>query len=91
MATNKPAKKRKAPARRPRNAMPAFIRRALAARDVSDAYRARPPYQRNDYVGWITRAKRESTRDKRLQQMLSELETGNVYMNMTWDPTRTRS
>jgi uncharacterized protein YdeI (YjbR/CyaY-like superfamily) len=90
MATKKPVKKRKAPSRRPRNAMPAFIRRALAARGVSDAYRARPPYQRNDYVGWITRAKRESTRDKRLQQMLTELETGSLYMNMKWDPTRTR-
>ncbi|HSG43712.1 MAG TPA: YdeI/OmpD-associated family protein [Anaerolineales bacterium] len=29
---------------------------------MTDAYNARPPYQRNDYIGWITRAKREETK-----------------------------
>ncbi len=49
-----------------------------------DAYRSRPPYQQNDYIGWITRAKREATRQKRLNQMLDELERGGVYMRMKW-------
>ncbi len=48
------------------------------------AYQARPPYQRNDYVGWITRAKRDDTRSRRLEQMLTELEAGNRYMKMRW-------
>ena len=50
-----------------------------------DAYRARPPYQQNDYLGWIIGAKREDTRAKRLRQMLDELDKGGVYMNMAWN------
>ena len=69
---------------RPRYPMPAFIREALENRGVMDVYRARPPYQQNDYIGWITRAKRPETQEKRLNQMLDELEKGNVYMKMDW-------
>ena len=50
--------------------MPGYIREALEARRLRDAYDARPPYQRNDYIGWITRAKRPETQQKRLDQML---------------------
>ena len=49
-----------------------------------DAYLSRPPYQQNDYIGWITRAKLEATRQKGLKQMLDELEGGKIYMNMIW-------
>ena len=69
---------------RPRHEMPDFFRDALNARGLMDAYLARPPYQRNDYIGWITRAKLEATRQKRLNQMLDELEHSGVYMNMKW-------
>jgi uncharacterized protein YdeI (YjbR/CyaY-like superfamily) len=64
--------------------MPDFVRAALTARGLMDQYRARPPYQRNDYIGWIARAKTEITRLKRLNQMLDELERGGVYMKMKW-------
>ena len=47
-----------------------------------DAYKERPAYQQNDYVSWITRGKKLETKDKRLQQMLYELERGGVYMKM---------
>lgn len=70
---------------RPRYSMPDFMRDALASRGLMDAYNARPPYQRNDYIGWILRAKLESTRQKRLNQMLEELEKGGVYMKMKWN------
>ena len=69
---------------RPRYEMPDYIRQALSARGVMDAYRARPLYQQNDYIGWITRAKLEATKQKRLNQMLDELEHGGVYMKMKW-------
>ena len=69
---------------RPRYPMPSTIRDALEARGLRDAYDARPPYQRNDYIGWITRAKRPETQQKRLDQMLDELEKGDVYMKMAW-------
>lgn len=64
--------------------MPEFIQTALTAHGLMEAYRARPPYQQNDYIGWITRAKLEVTRQKRLAQMLGELEKGGVYMKMKW-------
>ncbi|MBI5840538.1 MAG: YdeI/OmpD-associated family protein [Chloroflexi bacterium] len=60
--------------------MPDFIRDALNARGVMDAYQSRPLYQQNDYIGWITRAKTEATRQKRINQMLDELEHGGVYI-----------
>jgi uncharacterized protein YdeI (YjbR/CyaY-like superfamily) len=50
-----------------------------------DAYNARPPYQRNDYIGWLTRAKLEATRQKRLEQMLDELAAGDSYMGMNYN------
>ncbi len=66
--------------------MPDFVRRALEDRNLLDAYEARPWYQRNDYLGWIIRAKRDETVNRRLQQMLDELEAGNRYMNMAYKP-----
>jgi uncharacterized protein YdeI (YjbR/CyaY-like superfamily) len=69
--------------------MPDFIREALESRGVMEAYRARPPYQQNDYIGWITRAKRVETQEKRLNQMLEELEHGGIYMNMEWTKSHT--
>jgi uncharacterized protein YdeI (YjbR/CyaY-like superfamily) len=67
--------------------MPADIREALEARGVIGAYLDWPAYQQNDYVGWITRAKRPETRAKRLAQMLDELARGGVYMNMVHNPS----
>jgi uncharacterized protein YdeI (YjbR/CyaY-like superfamily) len=69
--------------------MPDYMREALEARGLMEAYNARPPYQRNDYIGWITRAKRPETQEKRLNQMLDELEKGDVYMKMEWKKSRT--
>ncbi len=70
--------------KRERYPMPDFIREALVARNLTAAYDARPPYQRNDYIGWITRAKLPETQQKRLEQMLDELEKGNAYMKMAY-------
>jgi uncharacterized protein YdeI (YjbR/CyaY-like superfamily) len=74
------------PLARTRYEMPAYIREALKSRGLLDSYRARPDYQQNDYLGWIGRAKRPETKEKRLNQMLDELERGGVYMNMKWQP-----
>jgi uncharacterized protein YdeI (YjbR/CyaY-like superfamily) len=72
---------------RPRHPMPPDVERALTDRGVMAAYRDRPDYQRNDYIGWIARAKRPQTRLKRINQMLDELERGGVYMYMAHNPT----
>lgn len=64
--------------------MPGFVRKALEERRLMSAYKMRPPYQRNDYLGWINRAKLDATKAKRLAQMLDEVERGDVYMKMKW-------
>ena len=55
---------------RPRYEMPDFFREALISHNLMDAYLTRPPYQQNDYIGLITRDKLETTKQKRLNQML---------------------
>ncbi|OHD55845.1 MAG: hypothetical protein A2Y33_14535 [Spirochaetes bacterium GWF1_51_8] len=73
------------PARpRERYPMPDYFREALENAGLTEKYDARPPYQRNDYIGWIERAVRPATRAKRLAQMLDELRIGDKYMNMPY-------
>ena len=69
---------------RPIQPMPEDIARRLDAAHLRGAYEARPPYQRNDYLGWIAGAKRPETRDKRIAQMLEELAAGDRYRKMAW-------
>jgi len=73
---------------RPIHEMPGFVKAALEDVGLWAVYRSRPAYQQNDYVGWITRAKRPDTRQKRLDQMLDELRRGDVYMKMPYSPRR---
>ncbi len=70
------------------NPMPPEVEVALEKAGLLEVYGARPPYQRNDYLGWIDRAKRPETKARRLQQMLDELEQGDVYMKMAWRARR---
>lgn len=67
--------------------MPDFIRQALEEGGVMQDYESRPAYQQNDYIGWILRAKRQETREKRVLQMVRELAKGGVYMNMSHTPS----
>ena len=69
---------------RPRHPMPDFVREALEVRGLMAAYRERPANQQNDYIHWITTAKLRETREKRLNQMLDELEKCGAYMNMRY-------
>lgn len=64
--------------------MPPEVERALEEAGLMELYQDRPPYQRNDYLGWIDGAKKPETKARRLQQMLDELEQGEVYMKMLW-------
>ena len=81
----RPGMPKRAPAaRRERHKMPDFVLDALKRSKLFDAYEARPPYQRNDYVGWITSAKQEATQQRRLEQMLDELRSGDRYMKMPY-------
>ncbi len=71
---------------RPILPMPPDVRDALEEAGLMDEYLDRPAYQRNDYLAWIDRAKRDDTKQRRLTQMLDELRQGDVYMKMEWRP-----
>lgn len=66
--------------------VPNRIRKALVDNSLLDAYKERPPYQQNDYIGWITHAKLEATKQKRILEMLGELKNGDCYRKMVWKP-----
>lgn len=68
--------------------MPDFILEALNNSALIEAYNNRPPYQQNDYIGWIMNTKLKVTKEKRLNQMLSELKTGGIYMKMKHNPSK---
>lgn len=70
--------------KRPLHPVPVFVLEALENRKLWNAYSERPPYQQNDYIGWINRAKLLATKKKRLDQMPDELELGGVYMKMKY-------
>jgi uncharacterized protein YdeI (YjbR/CyaY-like superfamily) len=73
--------------KRAKHPMPDFVKKALNERGLMKAYKERPAYQQNDYLGWINEAKQQQTKEKRLGQMLDELETGGIYMNMPHSPS----
>lgn len=50
---------------RAKHIMPAFVKEALNQHNLVAAYKERPAYQQNDYLGWISRAKRPETQKKR--------------------------
>ena len=79
---------KKSKLKRERYEIPEFILSALESQSLMEAYRGRPDYQQNDYIGWITRAKLEVTQQKRLEQMLDELRLGGIYMKMAHPPSR---
>ena len=62
--------------------MPTFVKEALETNDLVKDFENRPAYQQNDYIGWINRAKRDETKQKRVNLMLDELRKGGVYMKM---------
>ena len=85
MATQSPSPEN---LKRPLQPMPDEVARLLAERGLERAYAVRPAYQRNDYLGWIARARRPDTRRKRIDQMLDELKRGDAYMRMAYDGPR---
>ncbi len=68
--------------------MPEYVMQALRRRGLVNDYKNRPEYQKNDYLSWISRAKQVETKEKRLNQMLDELEAGGIYMNMKHNASR---
>jgi uncharacterized protein YdeI (YjbR/CyaY-like superfamily) len=66
--------------------MPGNVRGALAKRKLTEAFEARPDYQRNDYLKWISSANGPTTKQQRIDQMLDELEKGGLFKGEPWTP-----
>jgi hypothetical protein len=56
----------------------------LKKEGLYDIFLKRPFYQQSGWIRWIDSAKQEVTKQKRANQMLDELRTGNTYMKMPW-------
>jgi hypothetical protein len=69
-----------------RQPMPGNVRAALEKRKLMDAYLARPDYQKDDYLKWIALTAGPAAKQKRLDQMLDELEKGDVFKGEPWTP-----
>jgi len=72
--------------RRPHYAMPGFVRAALTKKPPHGEVPRAPALPAQRYLWWITSAKREETKQKRLDQMLAELAAGDAYMKMPYRP-----
>lgn len=68
--------------------LPGNVRAALEKRKLMEAYLARPAYQKDDYLKWIALAAGPAAKQKRLDQMLDELEQGNVFKGEPWSPPK---
>lgn len=73
--------------KRPKHPIPNFVNQTLEEHGLIAEYNARPAHQRNDYIGWINNAKLQKTKEKRVNQMVAELEKGGVYMKMSHPPS----
>lgn len=70
----------------PKTPMPGNVRTALEKRKLMDAYLARPEYQRIEYLKAIAKAYGAAAKDKLLDQMLGDLENGQLYRGEAWAP-----
>ena len=66
--------------------MPGNVRTALEKRNLMEAYLARPEYQKSEYLKWIAVAAGPTAKQKRLDQMLDELEKGTLFKGEPWTP-----
>ncbi len=68
--------------------MPAIFAEALRnAPKAKQTFEAFPPSCRREYLAWITEAKRDETRARRVQQAVAQLEEGKRY-NWQYDTKR---
>jgi hypothetical protein len=66
--------------------MPGNVRTALVKRKLMDAYLARPEYQRDGYLKWIALGAGPTEKQKRLDQMLDEVEKGDAFKGEPYTP-----
>lgn len=74
-----------------KHAMPGFVRSALTKHDLMDAFRARPDYQQNEYLGWLGKAVTDAEKKKRAAQLVDELTKGDAFLGKPWAPPPPRA
>ena len=80
----KPASvKRPAPRHQTEDPIPDFIAREIALHPVAQEFWNQiPPSHRRNYIRWITEAKQEETRRRRLEETIAKLEARQKQVNM---------
>jgi uncharacterized protein YdeI (YjbR/CyaY-like superfamily) len=68
--------------------MPGNIKAALQKRKLLEAFDARPAYQRDEYLKWVALAAGPAAKQKRLDQMLDELEKGGLFKGEPYTPPK---
>lgn len=63
----------KSPKPRPKLVIPSYVKDAFMTNDVWENFCSLAPTYRNHYIGWITAAKREETRKRRLEEAVELL------------------
>ena len=66
--------------------MPGSVSSALAKKNLMEAFRARPDYQQNGYLKWISDGAGPAAKQRRLDQMLDELQKGGLFKGESWTP-----
>jgi hypothetical protein len=66
--------------------MPGNERGALANRKHTDTNDDRPHEKQQEYLKWIAAAAGPTEKQKRLDQMLEEIEKGGVFKGEPWTP-----
>lgn len=56
--------------------LPKEIEKALSANELGEIWNKLTPIQRNEFICWVTMAKKEETQQKRLGIMIENLQEG---------------
>jgi uncharacterized protein YdeI (YjbR/CyaY-like superfamily) len=56
--------------------LPDFIKNTILEKNIHETWESLTPIQRNEYICWVTMAKQEATKEKRLRIMVENLSGG---------------
>lgn len=56
--------------------LPDFIKKEILAKKIHETWESLTPIQRNEYICWVTMAKQDATKEKRLRIMIENLSDG---------------
>ena len=69
---------------RPHLPLPADVRHALVGHGVLGAFKERSPYQQDDHIARVNRARVVESRVARVMELVAELQHGDPFMRTAW-------